>query len=828
MFQRSVPVAVRVLARSPLFSAVAVLTIALGVGTSTAIFSVADAVLLRPLPYRDPGQLVIAGRELRRRSVKNLPFSNADFIDLREGTKSVFSEMAGVLTGRLIAFRADGTPEQIRGAIVTANFFQLAGARILYGRDFNADDGVPAPQPAPGAAPGTATPQLPQVAILSYEYFMSRFGGNQAVIGQTIKFSGGPGPVVAGVLAPGFRLYFPPDADEENAPDIWMANRLAYNEADRNGFSIRPIARLRDGVPLKRAQEVADIVAADARKQSPADETSGYSVDLEPLQAHLVAAVKPAILTLMGSVVFLLLIACANVANLMLVRASLRETEFAVRASLGASRWKLVQPLLMEACLVAVAGSTLGIALAWAGIRELRILAPANLPRLDEIGIDGSVLGFSALAGFAAAALFGIAPAWRASKPSLMNVLRSANRTSGLAGGAALRNMVVVAEVALSFVLLIGSGLMLRSFEKLQQVDPGFDAGHLLTFQLLGVWSARNDPASRAVLVQQIADRLRSIPGVEGVTASFPFPLTGDFSPIRWGTEDALKDQSRFQAANFQLVLPGYFETLRTPVEAGRTFTADDNLPGRNAVIVDELLARKAFPGESAVGKTILVRVRTPQPERVEIVGVVAHQHQDTLTAPGREQIYFTDAFLSSGVVRTWALRTSLEPAQFANAARAAIAGVNRNLVVTEMETGDEILAGVEAQTRFSLLLIAVFAIVAGTLAGVGLYGVLSTAVQQRTPEIGVRMALGADRSQIVRMVVLSGMRLSLAGMAAGVLLAVFLGRTIQSILVGIRPVDLPTFAATLALFVAISLLASWLPAQRAAAMDPKTALHEQ
>jgi putative ABC transport system permease protein len=388
--------------------------------------------------------------------------------------------------------------------------------------------------------------------------------------------------------------------------------------------------------------------------------------------------------------------------------------------------------------------------------------------------------------------------------------------------------VVVVAEVALSFVLLVGSGLMFRSFQKLQQIDPGFDASHLLTFQVLGVRDKRDDPAARAVAIQQIAEKLRSLPGVEGVTASFPFPLTGNFSPIRWGTEEALKDPSKFQATDFQIVLPGYFETVRTPLLAGRTFTADDNLPGRNNVLVDEMLARKAFPGESAIGKRILIRLRTPQPELVQIVGVVAHQYQDTLTAPGREQVYFTDAFVSSGAVRTWAVRTSPAPAQVAGAARAAISGVDRTLAVTEMETGDEILQGAQAQTRFSLLLLAVFALVAGTLTGVGLYGVLSTAVQQRTSEIGVRMALGAERSHIVGMIVSSGMRLSLAGMGAGVLLAVLLGRTIQAMLVGVRPIDPATFAATLALFLVISLLASWLPAQRAAALDPKTALHEQ
>ena len=434
------------------------------------------------------------------------------------------------------------------------------------------------------------------------------------------------------------------------------------------------MARLREGVSLKQAQQAADAVAAQGRKTFPIDQTAGYYIDLEPMQQHLVAAVRPAILALMGSVIFLLLIACANVANLLLVRASLREHEFAVRASLGASRWRLIEPLLTEAFLLAAAGTAVGLALAWAGIRELRALAPANLPRVDTVGINGSVLAFTMLAGFAAAALFGIVPAWRASCPNLMNVLRGVTRTSGLASGAWLRSFVVVVEVALSFVLLLGSGLMLRSFEQLQRIDPGFDPHHLLTFQVLGVGISRRQPAERAVLVQQLQQRLAAIPGVEGVTASYPFPLTGDFSPIRWGTEDALKDQSHFQATDFQIVLPGYFEIMRTPLLAGRTFVPDDNLPGRNFVIVDEALARKAFPGQSAVGKRILVRIRTPEPEFVQIVGVVAHQHQDSLTEAGREQTYFTDGFLGSGVARSWALRTALDPVNYENKVRACSA----------------------------------------------------------------------------------------------------------------------------------------------------------
>ena len=828
MIFRTLVYACRVLARNPVFTVVAVVTIALGVGASTAIFSVANGVLLRPLSYRDPARLVIAGMDLRQRNVHNLQFSNADFIDLREGTKQEFSDMAGVFTGRLIAPRADSTPEQIRFAIVTTNFFSVTGGKILYGRDFNADDGVPQPQPPANQTPGTGPARLPQVAILSYEYFQRRFGGNPSVIGQTMQFTGVPGPVIAGVLAPGFRLYFPPESDEEAAPDIWLANRLAYDAPNRNGFSIRPVARLREGVTLKRAQEAANIVAADARKNFPIEQTAGYYISLEPMQQHLVAAVRPAIVALMGSVTFLLLIACANVANLLLVRGSLREHEFAVRASMGANRWNLIEPLLMEACLIAIAGTIAGLGLAWAGIRELKALAPANLPRLDSIGIDGQVLGFTALAGFVSAALFGIAPAWRASRPALMNILRGSSRTSGLASGATLRNVVVVAEVALSFVLLIGSGLMFRSFVELQRVDPGFDPHRLLTFRVLGTGLTRRQPAERAVSVTQLEERLRAIPGVVGVTASFPFPLTGQFSPIRWGTEDAVKDQSKFQATDFQIVLPGYFETMRTPLLDGRTFTADDNLPGRTNVIVDEALARKAFPGQSAVGKRILIRIRSPQPEWVQIVGVVGHQHQGSLTDMGREQIYFPDAFLSSGVVQSWAVRTALDPAQYENQVRGVIGNQDRNLVITDMAPADEIVHVAQASTRFSLLLIAVFAVIAGTLAGVGLYGVLSTAVSQRTPEIGVRMALGAERGQIVRLVVFAGMRLALVGMFAGFLLAILLGRLVQTMLVGTKPTDPMTFTATFALFLAIAVMASWLPARRAAGMDPKTALHEQ
>lgn len=833
MALRDLAFAARTLRKSPVFTITAVLTIALGVGASTAIFSVTNAVLLRPLPYKDPDRLVIAATDMRARNVRDFPFSNEDFIDFRDGTKDAFTDFAGVFTFRNILPGEDGTPEQVRTAVVTTNFFRLVGAKIAFGRDFNDSDGLPqvAPPP-PGAAPGTAPPPLPVMVILSHEYFQRRYGLNPAVIGNKLPGNGPFSRIVVGVLAPGFQLYFPASANEEAAPEVWIANRLNYNNANRNGVSIRAVGRLKDGVSLKQAQAAADNVATEARKNFLIERTAGYAIRIEPLRQHLVSEVRPAILALMGAVIFLLLIACANVANLLLVRASLRERELAVRAAIGASGWHLARQMLTEAFLLAALGSLGGLALAWLGIHELLAIAPATLPRLDTIRIDAVVLAFTVLAGLLSAAIFGLVSAWRASRPNVMNVLRGTSRNEGLSSGGPLRKLVVVAEVALSFVLLIGSGLMFRSFLELQRIDPGFDPRGLLTFQVLRNGGA-NKPEERAAFTRQIQERLSSIAGVQGVTASFPFPLAGGFSPIRWGTEEALSDAGKFQAVDFQIVLPGYFEAMHTPLIAGRTFTDADNQPGRNVVVIDQQLADKAFahqspPYQSAIGKRILIRIRTPEAEWVEVIGVVAHQRQESLAERGREQVYFADAFLGSGVVGQWAVRTGSDPAKFSNDVRAAIKAVDSHLSVVKLETMATLLERAQAGTRFSLLLIGVFAVIAVLLAGVGLYGVLSTVVRQRTAEIGIRMTLGAAPAQIFSLVVGQGLRLTSVGIAAGLLAAFALTRGMTTMLVGVKATDPTTFASMVAVFLLIAALASWMPAWRAASVDPTTALRDQ
>ncbi len=814
MLGKDLGYAARALRKSPVFLITATVTIALGIGASTAIFSVANAVLLRPLPYRDPDRLVLAGGDMRARNVFDQPMSNENYTDLRDRTKTMFEDFAAVNTFRNVVPRADGTPEQVHFAQVTTNFFRLLGARIAVGRDFDETEGQPQPPAPPPGSATAASLRLPTIAILSYEYWQRRFGGNPAVLGHAMLNSTPNSPQIVGVLAPGFELLFPPDAGVERNPDVWIAARIRYDNAQRNTFFLRGVGRLKPNATLDKARDEAELAAAEIRRNFQIYGTGGFHFHLDPMHQHLVAEVRPTILALLGAVTFLLLIACANVANLLLVRASLRERELAVRAALGGSRWRLIRQMLAEALMLATGGTLLGLLLAKLGIYELMRISPANLPRLDKIAIDPVVLAFSIFAGVASAAIFGLVPALRASRPDVMGVLRGSGRTAGLGGGGS-RNIVAVAEVALSFVLLIGSGLMIRSFIALQHIDPGFDARSLLTFQLVGGRGGRQ-PQQRAARVREIQNRLSALGGVKNVTASNPFPLTGGFSPIRWGLGDALADPSKYQAVNWQIVLPGYFETVRTPLIAGRVFTDADNAPDRNFAIVDQFLAAKAFPKESAIGKRILIRIRTPEAEWVEIIGVVAHQRQMSLAEPGREEIYFTDGFLSHGAVGTWAIRTTGDPAQLSGQVRAEIRKLDPSLLINELQPMSAWMDRAQAGTRFSLLLIGIFAVIAALLATVGLYGVLSTFVRQRTAEIGVRMAMGAPPGRIFNLVVGQGLRLSAAGILLGVVAAIGLTRVMSSMLVGVKATDPVTFAVMVVFFFAIAVVACGVPAWRA------------
>ena len=820
--------ALRTLRKSPIFTITVVVTLALAIGASTAIFSVTNGVLLRKLPYKDPERLVLARGDLQKRNVKDFPLSNVDVLDIRNGAKNNFEDFAAVSTFRFTLPGLDGTPERVRVASVSTNFFQMMGGTVIAGRDFQESDGAPQPPPPAGAdgnAPAGDGP--PTMVILSNEYFQQRFGGDKSMIGKTLPVAAnfGPPPIIVGVLAPGFELLFPPKANLEQFPSVWIAARIPYDAENRNNVQWRVIGRLKSGASINDGQAEVETIAQKIREENTIAKTAGQYFQLVPMKQHLVDEVRPAILALMGAVIFLLLIACANVANLMLVRASSRERELAVRAALGAGWWQLVRQTLAEAFVIAALGTILGVGLAYLGISQLLAIAPENLPRLNAIGIDTQVLAFSALAGLLSAVIFGIVPAIRTAKPNLMETLRASGRTGAL-GAAGLRNAVVVVEVALAFVLLIGSGLMFRTFLNIQRVDMGFNPDGLLTFQLLG--NVGQTPQERDTFKRQLREQLDALPGVNSVTASFPLPLAGGFNPVRWGGAEAQADPSKFQAADLQIVLPGYFEAMGTRLLAGRTFTPEDSTPDRNLIIVDAALAAKAFPNESAVGKRILFRVRTPEAQWGEIVGVVAHQRNTSLVEPGREQLYVTDGYVNHQAASWWALRTDGDPAALSGSVREVVGRMGKDTFINQLQPMDKLVVQAQAQTRFSLLLIGVFSTIAALLAGVGLYGVLATSVRQRTAEIGVRMALGAAPSRIFRLMVGKGLYLSAIGIAIGLVGAFALTRVLGSMLVEVKPTDPVTFVSVAVLFLIIAFLASWLPAVRAAGLDPTTALRQE
>lgn len=814
--------AARALAARPGFAILAVLSLAVGIGASTAMFGVLDAVLLKPLPYTNAERLTVICSDMRARHVRNFPFSPPDFDDLRKGT-TAFQDMGAVFTFRQPVAMPGVNPEVVLAAGVTTNFLRLLGAHIELGRDFEENDATPEPPP-PDAQPGAAppVPKLPAIAILSQDFWRRRYGADRTVIGRTIDFGPGRAEVV-GILGP-MPLLFAPDKQILRDPDVWIAARIDYRTAARNNVFLTPVGRLKKGVSFAAAQGQVDTVAADERRHFPIARSAGLYFRVEPMQEDLVRDARPVLIAIMGAVTFLFLIACANVANLLLVRASVRERELAVRAALGGTRWHLIRQLLLESLALSAVGAAFGIGIARLSTELLIAIGPEDL-RLDSVAINGSVLAFTILSALLAVIIFGLFPAIRASRPDLVDALRAGGRNSGLAAATLLRKGVVVAEVALSFVLLVGSGLMVRSLVALERTEPGFDPHNLLTFV---VSNARGTPGQLAVLMTQLRARFKTAPGVLAVTASSSMPLDGTVNPVRWGTPEAAGDPGRFQAANFQIVLPGYFEAMRTRLLAGRTYSDADNRPDAGYIIVDDLLARKAFPHESAIGKRILVRFRTPEAESLQIIGVVAHQRDTSLAQEGREEVFVPDAYAGFGAVNRWAVRTSGDPGRITSAIRAQATQIDPKLLITEVAPMDTFVAQSQAQTRFALTTIGIFAIVAALLAIIGLYGVLAATVQQRTAEIGLRMALGAQPAGIFKLIVGQGLRLCALGVVAGILSALALTRVLVSLLVGVKPDDPITFVAIAAVFFCVAMFACWLPAQRAAALEPTLALRRE
>ena len=825
----------RALVKNRGFALPAILTLVLGIGSITAIFSVVNSVLIEPLPYRDPSRLVLVWQELRVRNVPEFPFPAGDIPDLREkGT--VFEEVGYVQTGRQTLGSDVEQPEQVRVAFVSTNMPRLLGIGIAHGRDFTDADGTPLPpppqqqqgpagQPATPPAVAAPPPTPPAIAtLLSYEFWQRRFGGDPAVVGRQLDFGNARADVV-GILAPDAQLLFPPRNNIERAPDLWVANRINLASASRAIGSMRMVARMKPGVSLAQAQAQMETLAADLRNTHVIKKNAGVYINAVSMHDTLVSDVKPVIMALMGAVVFVLLIACANVANLLIAQSVRRERDLAVRTALGAGRGELIRQMLTESLLLATIGVAGGLALAQVGIKVLQQIGPTTLPRLATVSIDGRVLAFAIGAALVSVLLFGVLPALKASRPNVVDVLRRGGRAFGLGAGR-LRSGLVVVEVALSFVLLVGSGLMLRSMIALQRVNPGYDPNGVLTFLMPNIRA--QGPEGRAAFMERVQAEIAALPGVLGVSGANPLPLDGGTSNMPWGTEAMASDPSQFQQAQTHNVQLNYFETMRAPILEGRSFTREDNVLDARVVIIDRVLASKAYPGESAVGKRLLTRVGNVDPTPLMIIGVVAHQRHASLGSDGREAMFFPDGRNGFGNANRWVVRTTGDPMALAEPVKAAIARIDPRIAISDVQPMSTYVDRAQAPTRFALVLTSVFAAIAAVLAVIGLYGVLSTAVRQRTAEIGVRMAFGAERGAIFKLIVGRGLMLAAVGMTIGIAAALGLTRFIGSLLVGIGTSDPATFAGIAVLFLAVSAFACGLPAYRAARLDPITALRAE
>jgi putative ABC transport system permease protein len=820
--------AIRCFVRRPLFTAVIVLTLALGIGSNVAIFSVVNAVLLRTLPYDHPEELALVWTRLQATNVERSLVSGPDLGDYQTQTTRFegfagAAAIPGTLTGA-------GQPERITNGYTTWNLFEVLGVRPYLGRTFRKDDAITI-DPKQFANPNPDLP--PGKVILTYGLWQRRFGGDPGVIGRTIQMDGW-GSVVVGVLPPTFRIYLPADAAMPTNIDAWGVLPTNISDFARDAPWLTVVARLRDGVTLEQAQQEMDALATRLREIHPFHKTQNLHIRVNGLHRDVVSHAQPALLALLGVVGFVLLIACANIANLLLVRATERGREIAVRAAVGSGRGRIVAQMLVESAVLSWAGAVLGVLLAWQGIKLITALSPGNLPRIEGAALDVAALLYTAGAACVAAIVFGLAPALRAVGGNLVDALRDRGSDTGGVRGNKLRSALVVLEVALSLVLLIGAGLMLRSFAQIHRVDPGFDARNVVTFNAPLQFLKYLTSAKRANFANELADRLRAIPGVERVGGVTPLPLAGgeQYSVGSYGRVGGSDDAYRANKADFKAVLPGYFEAMRIRQLSGRTFERLDNREeALDVAIIDRKLAKRVFGDEDPLGADLLVdhfNEKTFSLERlpVRIVGVVDNVRSASLAAEGRETVYVPYVF-NSFLPLTYVVRTAADPASLIARIRTEAAAMDPDVPIAELSTLASYISNARSQTRFLLALIGTFAALALGLASLGLYGVISYSAKQRTREIGVRVALGASARDVVRLILGQGLAVSLAGVGLGLAGAAAVTRVVSSFLVGVSPTDPMTFAGVTAILFAVAIVASFVPARRASRVDPVVALRD-
>ncbi|HEY9281941.1 MAG TPA: ABC transporter permease [Pyrinomonadaceae bacterium] len=791
----------RMLLKAPVFTSIAVITLALGIGANTAIFSVVNAVLLRPFPYENPERLLIIQESVSGGA--GISPSYLNFADWH-AQNTACSSMAAVRMNESFNFTGAGEPERLQGRIVSAGFFSTLGIKPLPGRDFLAEED------RPGATPAV---------ILSHGFWQRRFGADPGIVGKQLTLNNQSFTVV-GVTPANFQ--FGPEADV-TVPMGLQAERFRLRGRDPG---VGVVARLRPGVSQQQAETELNLFAARLERQYPESNT-GRRVLLTPLHESFVGNVRQPLLILLGAVGLVLLIACANVANLLLVRASARRKEMAVRVALGAGRVRVVRQLLTESVLLAALGGALGVLLAFWGTSLIISQVPDGIPRLHEAEVDAPVLVFTLAVSLLTGLLFGLAPALQASRPNLTEGLKEGERGSS-GRGQRLRGALVVCEVALTLALLAGAGLLIQSFRRVLQADPGFNARNLLTMQL----SVNNaDGHQVANFFEQLQREVRSLPGVRSVAVSNGLPLGGANQPSFIVEGRPRPEPGKEPAGIRYTVSPDYFGTLGIELLKGRVFAAQDTPDTQPVVIIDEVLARQYFPDEDPLGKRLAQAL--PNAPSLEIVGVVRHVEHDSLDgqAPARAQFYLNFHQIPAERLPTQVrrinllVRTEVDPSSLAPAVRGQVAALNKDQAVFNVRTMEQIVAQSVAPRRFSMLLLTVFAAVALVLAGVGIYGMMSYSVAQRTREIGVRMALGAKVSDVLKLVIGQGMKLVLFGLALGLVASVALTRTIKGLLFGVSANDPATYAVIAVLLALVALLACFVPARRATRVDPMIAL---
>ncbi|MFP5262030.1 MAG: ABC transporter permease, partial [Blastocatellia bacterium] len=795
--------ALRTLLRSRAFTAVALLALALGIGANTAIFTVVNAVLLRPLPYREPGRLVaIKTINLKSGDGSFGNASPADFADWREQSKS-FEQLAAE-TGGSVTLTGAGQPETFPAARVSDDYFAMFGVKPMLGRAFLPDEFKSAAGPA---------------IILSHRLWQRRFGGDPGLVGQTLTLDGKPSTVI-GVMPPDFRQ---PAYAEAWTPLLTDSGEMRLRGA--RYFTI--MARLKPGVARAQAQSEMSAVAAALEEQHP-QSNANWGVRVFSLQESIVGNFREALLVLSGAVGFVLLIACANVASLLLARAGERQKELAIRSALGATRLRMIRQLLTESLLLAFAGGAAGLLLALWGVKAIIRLIPdaMRFPRLDEIQIDGHALAFTLVVSLATGIVFGLMPGLRASRPDLQESLKEGGRAAtGNPWAHRARGLLVISEVAIALLLLIGAGLLIRSFARLQQTELGFNSENLLAIGVSASPQKYPRPRERAAYYKQFLDRLEGLPGVESAALSSSLPLGFNlvFPYVVEGRDASRADASQ---AAYSSVSPNYFKAMRIPLVAGREFTERDNSDAPNVAIINETMAHKSFANEDPLGKHIKIDYLN-QPTSFEVVGVVGDTKQSSLadqTNVGIYVPYFQYPWFSSLLV----VRTAADVAAFAAPAQAAVWEVDKAKPISYVKTMDQLLSESVAQPRLYLTLLGAFAAVALALAVVGIYGVMSYSVGQRTREIGIRMALGAKASDVLRLVVGEGLILISAGVALGLVAALALTRVMASLLYGINATDPVTFFGVALILAGVALGACFVPARRATRVDPMVALRHE